>query len=119
MKHLRAVILAITLFMLIFGTSAAQDDQTTIIFYQRGYVEGGGDAASVSTDAAIAAFEERFPNIDVEIIGIPWTTEGSAILETALAAGDGVNVFRVTNVDVIRYAREGVLSAIDSYLTEE
>lgn len=119
MKHLRAGILAVALFMLIFGGAAAQDETTTIIFYQRGYVEGGGDAASVSTDEAIAAFEERFPNIDVQVIGIPWTTEGSAILETALASGDGVNVFRVTNVDVIRYAREGVLSPIDPYLTEE
>lgn len=118
MKRLSTVgILLTCLLFLVIGPILAQDT-TTIVFYQRGYVEGG-DAASIATDEAVAAFEERFPEIDVEIVGIPWTTEGSALLEAALAAGTDINVFRVTNVDVIRYAREGVLSAIDPFLTEE
>lgn len=97
---------------------ARADDVTEIIFYQRGYVKGG-DVSSVNTDKAIELFEKKFPGIKVNIVGIPWTAEGTAKLEAALAAGSDINLFRVTSVDVGRYAKQGVLSAIDSYLTEE
>lgn len=118
MRRLSIVsVLLMSVLFLVIAPAIAQDT-ITIVFYQRGYVEGG-DAASIATDEAVAAFEERYPEIDVEIVGIPWTTEGSALLESALAAGTDINVFRVTNVDVIRYAREGVLSAIDPFLSEE
>lgn len=93
--------------------------KTKIVFYQRGYVEGGTDAGSVNTDKAIAVFEENNPDIDVEIVGIPWTAEGDTKLETALAGGTDINIFRVTSPNLPRYAKQGILSEITPYLTDE
>ena len=76
---------------------AAPAAPTSIIFYQRGYVEGGTDAGSLNTDAAIKKFEADNPDIDVQIVGIPWTAEGDTKLEAALAAGTDINIFRVTS----------------------
>jgi multiple sugar transport system substrate-binding protein len=93
--------------------------QTRIVFYQRGYVEGGTDAGSVNTAKAIEIFEQNNPDIDVEIVGIPWTAEGDTKLETALAGGTDINVFRVTSPNLPRYAKQGILSEITPYLTDE
>jgi multiple sugar transport system substrate-binding protein len=100
-------------------TEAAASEPVSIIFYQRGYVEGGTDAGTVNTDKAIVAFEAANPNIDVQIIGIPWTAEGDTKLEAALAAGTDINVFRVTSPNLPRYAKQGILSDIEPYLTDE
>jgi multiple sugar transport system substrate-binding protein len=91
----------------------------TITFYQRGYVEGGTDAGTVSTDKAVQKFMADHPNITVKIVGIPWTAEGDTKLETALAARSDINVFRVTSPNLPRYAKQGVLSEITPFLTEE
>ena len=91
----------------------------TIVFYQRGYVEGGTDAGSVNTDKAVAKFMEANPHITVKIVGIPWTAEGDTKLETALAARSDINVFRVTSPNLPRYAKQDVLSEITPFLTEE
>lgn len=101
------------------GAAAPSSEPTTVVFYQRGYVEGGTDAGSVNTDAAIAVFEENNPEIDVEIVGIPWTAEGDTKLETALAGGTDINLFRVTSPNLPRYAKQGILSEITPYLTDE
>lgn len=91
---------------------------TEIVFYQRGYVKGG-DVSSINTDKAIELFQQKFPDYSVKIVGIPWTDEGTAKLEAALTAGSDINVFRVTSVDLGRYVKEGVLSPIDDYLTDD
>lgn len=93
--------------------------KVTVVFYQRGYVEGGTDAGTVNTDKAVAAFEAAHQNIDVQIIGIPWTAEGDTKLEAALAAKTDINVFRVTSPNLPRYAKQGILSNIEPYLTDE
>lgn len=91
----------------------------TITFYQRGYVEGGTDAGTVNTDKAVQKFMEANPHITVNIVGIPWTAEGDTKLETALAARSDINVFRVTSPNLPRYAKQGILSEITPFLTEE
>jgi multiple sugar transport system substrate-binding protein len=91
----------------------------SIVFYQRGYVEGGEDAGTINTDKAIAAFQTANPHIKVEIIGIPWTAEGDTKLEAALAARSDINVFRVTSPNLPRYAKQGILSDIEPFLTSE
>ena len=101
------------------ATTAPEAEPVTITFYQRGYVEGATDAGSLNTDLAVAAFTEANPNITVNIVGIPWTAEGDTKLEAALAAGSDINVFRVTSPNLPRYANQGILSAIEPYLTEE
>ena len=102
------------------GAEAAPPaEPVKIVFYQRGYVEGGTDAGSVNTLAAVQKFMEDNPNITVEIVGIPWTAEGDTKLEAALAAGSDINVFRVTSPNLPRYAKQGILSDITPYLTDE
>ncbi len=90
----------------------------TITFYQRGYVEGGTDAGSVTTAKAIEIFQKNNPNIKVNIVGIPWTAEGDTKLEAALSARADINIFRVTSPNLPRYAKQGILSEITPYLTE-
>ena len=98
---------------------AAPAEATEIVFYQRGYVEGGTDAGSINTDKAVALFETNNPDIDVQIVGIPWTAEGDTKLEAALAAGTDINVFRVTSPNLPRYAKQGILSEITPYMSDE
>ncbi|MCB0049882.1 MAG: extracellular solute-binding protein, partial [Caldilinea sp.] len=101
------------------GAAVPSSEPTKVVFYQRGYVEGGTDAGSVNTAKAIEVFEQNNPDIDVEVVGIPWTAEGDTKLETALAGGTDINVFRVTSPNLPRYAKQGILSEITPYLTDE
>ncbi len=98
---------------------AAAAEKTAIVFYQRGYVEGGTDAGSVNTDKAVAVFEANNPDIDVQIVGIPWTAEGDTKLEAALAAGTNINLFRVTSPNLPRYAKQGILSEVTPFMSDE
>ena len=97
--------------------AAGPSKPTKIIFYQRGYTAGGTDSTTVGTDKALAVFQKANPNITVEIVGIPWTAEGDTKLETALVTKSDVNVFRVTSVNIPRYAKQGFLSEVTPYLT--
>jgi len=92
--------------------------QVTITFYQRGYTAGGTDVTSVTTDKAIEIFQKSNPNVKINLVGIPWTTEGDTKLEAALAAKSDINLFRVTSVNLPRYAKQGVLSNIEPFLTD-
>ncbi|MBM3127871.1 MAG: sugar ABC transporter substrate-binding protein [Chloroflexi bacterium] len=91
----------------------------TLVFYQRGYTAGGTDAGTVNTDKAVEIFQKNNPNIKINIVGIPWTAEGDTKLEAALAAKTDINVFRVTSPNLPRYAKQGILSEITPFLTEE
>ncbi|MBW7882037.1 MAG: sugar ABC transporter substrate-binding protein [Caldilineaceae bacterium] len=133
MKHIYAILAVAVIFAMIVsacaapvaapagqeGAAAPAAEKVTVVFYQRGYVEGGTDAGSVNTAKAVEIFEQAHPNIDVEIVGIPWTSEGDTKLETALAAGTDINIFRVTSPNLPRYAKQGILSEITPYLTDE
>ncbi len=98
---------------------APEAKPVTITFYQRGYTEGATDAGTMNTDKAVQQFIKNNPNVTVNIVGIPWTAEGDTKLEAALAAGTDINVFRVTSPNLPRYAKQGVLSEISPFLTEE
>jgi multiple sugar transport system substrate-binding protein len=99
--------------------ATAAPQPVTIVFYQRGYTAGGTDATSVTTDKAIEIFQKNNPNIKINIVGIPWTAEGDTKLEAALSAKTDINVFRVTSPNLPRYAKQGILSEITPFLTEE
>ena len=92
--------------------------QVTITFYQRGYVEGGTDAGSVTTAKAVEIFQKNNPNVKINIVGIPWTAEGDTKLEAALAARTDINIFRVTSPNLPRYAKQGILSEITPFLMD-
>lgn len=92
---------------------------TNIVFYQRGFVEGGTDAGSVTTKQAVDNFMKNNPTVKVTIVGIPWTAEGDTKLEAALAAKTDINIFRVTSPNLPRYAKQGILANIEPFLTAE
>jgi len=104
---------------LVEPTKPPAPKQVTLTFYQRGYTEGGTDATSVTTAKAIEIFQKANPNVKVNIVGIPWTAEGDTKLEAALAAKTDINVFRVTSPNLPRYAKQGILSEITPFLTED
>lgn len=91
----------------------------TITFYKRGYTEGGTDTTSVTNAQAVMAFERTHPGIKVNIVGVPWTVEGTQQLEAALRSRSGIHVLSVNASDLPRYARAGWLAPIDPYLTDE
>jgi len=90
-----------------------------ITFYKRGYTEGGEDITSVTIAQAVQAFQAANPNIKVNVVGVSWAPEGTALLEQALAERTGINVFSVGSSDLIRLSRAGILSELDPYLTPE
>lgn len=100
-------------------TAVPTPKQITITFYQRGYTAGGTDATSVTTDKAIELYQKANPNVKINLVGIPWTTEGDTKLEAALAAKTDINLFRVTSVNLPRYAKQGILSEITPFLTDD
>jgi len=91
----------------------------TITFYKRGYVEGGTDITSATNAKAVEMFQQRHPNIKVDIVGVPWTLEGDAQLQAALDSGQDINVFSVNPNDLIHFARDGKVSNIEPFLTDE
>ena len=123
MKLSRLVLIALVSTFLYACTSAALPEPTptpvTITFYKRGYTEGGTDITSTTNAKAIEAFEKANPNINVEIMGVSWTADGDALLANALESGEDINVFSVNPDDLIRFAREGKVSNIEPFLTEE
>lgn len=99
--------------------ATAAPQPVTITFYQRGYTAGGTDAGTINTDKAVELFQKNNPHIKINIVGIPWTAEGDTKLEAALSAKTDINVFRVTSPNLPRYAKQGILSEITPFLTEE
>lgn len=94
--------------------------RTTIYFYQRGYVSGGTDPNTALTDAAVAAFEKHHPEIDVIVVGLPWTREGDLKLRAVLLNRRKIDLFRVTNDQLPDYvlSKGQLLSPADPYLTD-
>jgi multiple sugar transport system substrate-binding protein len=118
------VFLTLLAIMLLVGTvqpttPAAAADPVTITFYQRGYTPGGTDVTSVTTDKAIEIYQQNNPDVKINLVGIPWTTEGDTKLEAALAAKTDINLFRVTSPNLPRYAKQGILSNIEPFLTDD
>jgi multiple sugar transport system substrate-binding protein len=111
--------------------SPARLPAVEIVFYQRGYVEGGSEAATRLTDAAITEFQRRRPDVRVHIIGVPWGKEGDLKLRTALLASQRstVNLKSQRGIDLFRLAHDQLpaflpqkgrlLSPVDPYMTDE
>ncbi len=100
-------------------TSTPASQPVTITFFKRGYVEGGTDITSVTNAKAVEAFEKANPGIKVNIVGVPWTPEGDALLKNALETGQDINVFSVRPGDLIELSKEEKVSNIEPYLTAE
>jgi len=93
--------------------------QGPIEWWHLGYAPGGETATSKLVDDAVAAYEARYPGIDITVTGIAFSDEGLAQLGTALATPTGPDIFRIASDRLPGYAAQGVLSPIDDYLTDE
>ncbi len=104
------------------ATDAASPDvsyQGPLEWWHLGYAPGGETATSQLVDDAVAAYENSHPGIDITVTGIPFSDEGLARLDTAIAAGSGPDIFRIASDRLPGYGSQGVLSPIDDYLSDE
>jgi multiple sugar transport system substrate-binding protein len=88
-------------------------------WWHLGYTPGGETPTSQLVDDAVAAYEAANPDVDITVTGIPFSDEGLAQLDTALATEEGPDIFRIASDRLPNYGEQGVLSPIDDYLTEE
>jgi multiple sugar transport system substrate-binding protein len=88
-------------------------------WWHLGYTPGGETPTSQLVDDAVAAYEADNPGIDITVTGIPFSDEGLAQLDTALATDEGPDIFRIASDRLPNYGEQGVLSPIDDYLTDE
>jgi multiple sugar transport system substrate-binding protein len=88
-------------------------------WWHLGYTPGGETPTSQLVDDAVAAYEASHPDIDITVTGIPFSDEGLAQLDTALATEEGPDIFRIASDRLPNYGEQGVLSPIDDYLTAE
>ncbi len=88
-------------------------------WYQFGYTPGGESVASRLADEAVAAFGQLYPDVTINIVGIPFEG-GQQTLDTSLAAGgdDAPDLFRIASDRLVKYAAEGLAAPIDPFLTE-
>lgn len=93
--------------------------QGAIEWWHLGYAPGGETATSQLVDDAVAAYEAAHSGIDITVTGIPFSDEGLARLDTAIAAGSGPDIFRIASDRLPGYGAQGVLSPIDEHLTDE
>lgn len=101
------------------GGSAAGGYQGPLEWWHLGYAPGGATATSKLVDDAVTAYEKKHPGIDITVTGIPFSDEGLARLDTAIATGSGPDMFRIASDRLPQYGAQGVLSPIDDYLTAE
>lgn len=71
------------------------------------------------TNAAVQAFEQAHPGIDVEITGYTGDQAGFTKLTQAVQGGEGVDVFRLPSDILPLLAEDGFVTAIDDYMTDE
>ena len=110
-RSMRSRLVALAL-AVVLSASARPAPAVEIWLFQRGYIEGGTGDATTLTDAAVAAFEENNPDIDVHVVGVPWGKEGDLKLRTALLARRRIDVFRVAHDQLTAFVpREGRLLA--------
>jgi multiple sugar transport system substrate-binding protein len=88
-------------------------------WWHLGYTPGGETPTSQLVDDAVEAYEANNPGIDITVTGIPFSDEGLAQLDTALATDEGPDIFRIASDRLPNYGEQGVLSPIDDYLTDE
>lgn len=118
-RLLHSIFLLVVLSLLLQACGTKEPAPVTIIYYRRGYIEGGTDAASLKAHAIVDAFQKRYPYITVNIMGIPYTPEGTAQLEAALNSRENINVFSVAPSMLPDLVRRGIISDTEPFMSEE
>jgi len=85
--------------------------QVSIEWWRRNYTPGSKNAETVTSDAAVEAFRQRYPNVSITIQGGPFGPETDQKFDIAiLQQHAGPDVFHTTGGDVLKYAAAGQLS---------
>ena len=100
-------------------TMKSNNNEVIVRYYRRGYVEGGTDVGTVTIRQAVDHFMTEHPNIQVEIVGIPWTEEGTAKIEAALLTKTDVNLISLANVSLPGYVERGLISPAEDFMYGE
>ena len=66
-------------------------------------------------DNAISSFEEKYPDIDVQLESVP--QEYGTKLLAQIAAGTAPDIMQIGDGDVARYVREGIVEPLDPFIT--
>jgi multiple sugar transport system substrate-binding protein len=83
----------------------------SIEWWRRNYTAGSQNAETVTSDAAVKAFRDRYPNVSIAIQGGPFGPETDQKFDIAiLQQHAGPDVFHTTGGDVLKYAAAGQLS---------
>ncbi|MEM8532941.1 MAG: sugar ABC transporter substrate-binding protein [Chloroflexota bacterium] len=91
----------------------------TLQYWVLGYQPGGGNRTGELMDAAVAAFMEANPNIQVEITGYTGDQAGFTKLTQAVQGGQSVDVFRLPSDVLPLLVQDELVAPIDDYLTED
>lgn len=118
-RLLHSFVLLTMLVALLSACAQKEPVPVTINYYRRGYDAAGTDAASEKARLIVASFQKRYPHITVNLVGIPYTLEGTEQLEAALEAREGINVFSVSPGRLPDLARRGIISPIEPYMSKE
>jgi ABC-type glycerol-3-phosphate transport system substrate-binding protein len=85
--------------------------QVSIEWWRRNYTSGSQNAETITSDGAVKAFTQRYPNISITIQGGPFGPETDQKFDIAiLQQHAGPDVFHTTGGDVLKYAAAGQLS---------
>jgi len=118
-RHLFKPIFFLLIFALFLSACGKQTPSpVTIYYYRRGYVEGSDDAASQKARLIVEAFQKRYPYITVNIVGIPYTPDGTDQLYAALEARKNINVFSVAPSMLSSLVRRDFISEIEPFMTK-
>jgi multiple sugar transport system substrate-binding protein len=91
--------------------SGLTSKQISIEWWRRNYTSGSQNAETITSDAAVKAFRERYPNVSITIQGGPFGAETDQKFDLAiLQQHAGPDVFHTTGGDVLKYAAAGQLS---------
>jgi multiple sugar transport system substrate-binding protein len=90
---------------------AVPNKPISIEWWRRNYTPGSQNAETVTSDAAVKAFTQRYPNVTITIQGGPFGPETDQKFDIAiLQQHAGPDVFHTTGGDVLKYAAAGQLS---------
>lgn len=106
MRKVRFLGMALLLLVLVAGSVAMAQDQVTINVWGH----GSSTAEDEALNAAIAAFEEANPDVNVELLISP---EYATQLQAAFASGDYPQAFYVGQSDLANFVNAGVMAAGD------
>src|SRR2546423_10459829 len=85
--------------------------QISIEWWRRNYTPGSQNAETITSDAAVKSFRDRYPNVNITIQGGPFGAETDQKFDIAiLQQHAGPDVFHTTGGDVLKYAAAGQLA---------